>query len=248
MAANSFTFFASYYEALQYLSDEESGQMIKAICEFAINDIEPVFSNPTLKGYWALVRPTLEKSVKRSQAGRRGGQNGAGVSRNQGNTNASKTIANDEQNTIETIEDKDKEYGIGLGEEMENKGKKKEKKNSGRFTPPTVDEVHAYCLDRGNGINAQSFVDFYESKGWKVGNSPMKDWRAAVRTWEQRNGFNPKKKPAPEVKLGVGEYIDKEGNRRYSDILPSVPMTALPRPSKDYVFSMETNTWIPAGL
>lgn len=247
MAANSFTFFASYYEALQYLSDEESGQMIKAICEFAINDIEPAFSNPTLKGYWALVRPILEKSVKRSQAGRKGGQNGIGVSRNQGNTHAVKeTNANQINN--KTIEDKEIGYRIKDKEMEIGDGKKKEKKNSGRFIPPTVEDVHAYCLDRGNGINAQSFVDFYESKGWKVGSSPMKDWRAAVRTWEQRNGFDPKKKPAPEIKLGVGEYIDKEGNRRYSDILPSVPMAAPPRPSKDYVFSMETNTWIPAGL
>lgn len=242
----SFTFFASYYEALQYLSNEDSGQMFKAICEYALNGQEPDLYDPILKGYWTLIKPTLDISIKRSKAGRAGGRNGVGVSRNQGNTHAVKET-NANQINSKTIEDK--EIGIGEDKEMEiGDGKKKEKKNSGRFIPPTVEDIHAYCLDRGNGINAQSFVDFYESKGWKVGNSPMKDWRAAVRTWEQRNGFDSKKKPAPEVKLGVGEYIDKEGNRRYSDILPSVPMAAPPRPSKDYVFSMETNTWIPAGL
>ena len=57
-----------------------------------------------------------------------------------------------------------------------------------RFSRPSVDEVRAYCSERGNAVNAESFVDFYESKGWKVGNSPMKDWRAAVRTWEKRDG------------------------------------------------------------
>lgn len=56
------------------------------------------------------------------------------------------------------------------------------------FTPPTVAEVEAYCRERGNRVNAASFVDFYASKGWKVGSSPMKDWQAAVRTWERRDG------------------------------------------------------------
>lgn len=57
-----------------------------------------------------------------------------------------------------------------------------------RFNPPTVIEVDAYCRERQNGINAQQFCDFYASKGWRVGNQPMRDWKAAVRTWEQRNG------------------------------------------------------------
>ena len=56
-----------------------------------------------------------------------------------------------------------------------------------RFTPPTVEEVEEYCKSRGNGVNAQKFVDFYACKGWKVGKNAMKDWKAAVRTWEQRD-------------------------------------------------------------
>jgi hypothetical protein len=56
-----------------------------------------------------------------------------------------------------------------------------------RFTPPTQEEVSAYCRERGNKVDAQRFVDFYAAKGWKVGNQPMKDWKAAVRTWEQRD-------------------------------------------------------------
>ncbi len=55
------------------------------------------------------------------------------------------------------------------------------------FTIPTVEEVRAYCVERKNKINAEAFIDFYTSKGWKVGNQHMKDWKAAVRTWEKRN-------------------------------------------------------------
>lgn len=56
-----------------------------------------------------------------------------------------------------------------------------------RFTPPTVEDVASYCRERGNGVDAQRFVDFYASKGWKVGSSGMKDWRAAVRNWERQD-------------------------------------------------------------
>lgn len=56
-----------------------------------------------------------------------------------------------------------------------------------RFEKPTVEEIAAYCSERKNGIDPQAFFDFYESKGWKVGAVKMKDWRASVRTWEQRH-------------------------------------------------------------
>ena len=57
-----------------------------------------------------------------------------------------------------------------------------------RFIKPTIEEIKNYCLERNNKIKADRFYDFYESKGWKVGKNPMKDWKACVRTWEQRDG------------------------------------------------------------
>jgi predicted phage replisome organizer len=63
----------------------------------------------------------------------------------------------------------------------------KEKK---RFSKPTIEEINEYCRERNNGISGETFYDFYESKGWKVGNTPMKDWKACVRTWEQKHGKN----------------------------------------------------------
>ena len=79
---------------------------------------------------------------------------------------------NNESKSIE--KDKDKET-------------EKEKKDSPkRFVPPSFDEVQAYCTERGNGIDAQAFIDFYTSKNWYVGKTKMTDWKAAVRTWESR--------------------------------------------------------------
>lgn len=54
-----------------------------------------------------------------------------------------------------------------------------------RFKKPTVQEVNEYCIERNNSVNPESFIDFYESNGWKVGKNPMKDWKACVRTWEK---------------------------------------------------------------
>ena len=60
-------------------------------------------------------------------------------------------------------------------------------KPSKRFVPPTVDQVREYCEERGNSVNPQRFVDYYSSNGWMVGKNKMKDWKAAVRTWEQKD-------------------------------------------------------------
>lgn len=58
---------------------------------------------------------------------------------------------------------------------------------SQRFTPPTLEEVKSYCKERNNKVDAQRFIDFYESKGWMIGKSKMKDWKACVRTWEKED-------------------------------------------------------------
>ena len=81
-----------------------------------------------------------------------------------------------------------------------------------RFRKPTLQEVYHYCLERKNGIDPQTFLDFYDSKGWKVGNTPMKDWKAAIRTWESKRKNDPSPRssaatPSPkEDKTYVPKY------------------------------------------
>lgn len=62
-----------------------------------------------------------------------------------------------------------------------------ENSRKSKFIPPTVEEVRAYCLERNNGVDPEKFVAFYTSNGWKVGKNPMKNWKAAVITWEKKN-------------------------------------------------------------
>lgn len=84
--------------------------------------------------------------------------------------------------------------------DIDKEEKKSKKKSAKRFTPPTIEEVKAYCEERGNNVNPERFVDFYASKGWKVGNASMKDWKASVRTWEQRDGKASKQNTKPAEK------------------------------------------------
>ncbi len=85
------------------------------------------------------------------------------------------------------------------------------------FVKPTVDEVRAYCIERNNGIDPEEFVAFYESKGWRVGSAPMKDWRAAIITWEKKRRKQPTPQPPPRKPQSLGDY--------YTDLIQEMKMT-----------------------
>lgn len=75
-----------------------------------------------------------------------------------------------------------------------------------RFKKPNIDEVKDYCLERNNNIDAEAFIDFYESKGWMVGKHPMKSWKACVRTWERRE------KDKPQTMSKIHQHLQKNIN------------------------------------
>ena len=84
------------------------------------------------------------------------------------------------------------------------------------FVKPTLEEVKDYCLERNNSIDPESFIDFYESKGWMIGKSKMKDWKAAIRNWEHKN--KPQKSKQQQIidelrkKYEEEERNEQEGN------------------------------------
>lgn len=85
---------------------------------------------------------------------------------------------------------------------------------SNKFKKPTLEEVQAYCKERKSNISAEYFYDYYESNGWKVGKNAMKDWRATVRRWEQRERTNNKNPQQPELTEGADGFLyDKNGER-----------------------------------
>ena len=80
-----------------------------------------------------------------------------------------------------------------------------------RFKAPSVEEVQAYCRERGNNIDAQHFVDYYSARGWMLGKNHIKDWKACVRTWERNDSFKPQKQEKqPERKYDQNGYESEE--------------------------------------
>lgn len=94
------------------------------------------------------------KRLKLSESGRKGGLSKAKATLKQGSS-------------IKEV-DKDKEI---------------DKEVKGKFKRPSVEEINAYCLEENLNLNAQTFIDYYDSNGWKVGKNQMKDWKATVRRW-----------------------------------------------------------------
>ncbi|MBQ8585798.1 MAG: hypothetical protein IJ452_05900 [Butyricicoccus sp.] len=82
--------------------------------------------------------------------------------------------------------------------------------------PPAVDAVAAYCRERGNDIDAEKFCDYYAARGWKLGQEPMADWKAAVRSWERRARASPNAPPAADAPLADWErdWLEEMHERR----------------------------------
>lgn len=76
-----------------------------------------------------------------------------------------------------------------------------------KFSPPALDEIKAYCLERKNNVDPERFFDYYSANGWVQGKGkPIKDWKACVRTWERQSGFGYKNK---EPKESISEHFEK---------------------------------------
>lgn len=103
---------------------------------------------------------------------------------------------------------------IEIEKEKEKEKKKDTPKGVCRFAPPTLEEVKEYCRERGNEVDPEKFIDFYESKGWMIGKNKMKDWKAAVRTWErsrETTSVTTSKKRGPDTFFNykqAGECVD----------------------------------------
>lgn len=79
-----------------------------------------------------------------------------------------------------------------------------------KFKQPSVFEVRDYCQEKGYQIDPEAFVDYYIAKGWRIGKTPMKDWKAAVRNWERRrkDGSDGRSAQKPQTDWGIKNGLD----------------------------------------
>ena len=231
----SFVMYGSWSSAIDKMSNEQAGQLLKAI--YALQDDENAEpEDPSVSFVFEIIKDKLFEDAKewekekqrRSESGKKGMEKRWGEDKrpitNDNTvitpiTNDNTVITND--NSVITPITNDNTVtesvtpitvsvsvsdSVSVNESpSETKREKQAKEKRTRFSAPSVDEVRDYCRERGNSIDAETFVDFYASKGWKVGNSPMKDWQSAIRTWEKREcRASPREKP---VSFNANDYL-----------------------------------------
>ena len=152
-----------YYETFEkvvqkFKTAEERESIREKIISYGLYGVEPENLTPAEDMVWDIVKDMIDDQYHRREVNR---------------DNRKKKTAEQEPEQKEELEVTAEE------EKTERKTKK--------FIKPTTEEVAAYCEERNNSVSAQQFCDYYEARGGKVGNAPMKDWKAAVRTWEQRS-------------------------------------------------------------
>ena len=178
-------------------------------------------------------------SEKRSEAGKRGGRPLKNNELKESNEKQKKQLLSEKSkksncplNDNDNVNDNDisflekkKQKSDAAVSDLENENSEspietlqtpKEQSGGGRkrFIIPTPEEVQAYCDERKNGILGQQFCDFYSAKGWKIGKEPMKDWKAAVRTWEMRRKDQSPPITQPQSQISTPKRIrfDEHGN------------------------------------
>ena len=195
--AKSFPVYLDYSKAVNKLSDAEAGQLFKALLEYADSGQDPQLEG-SLYAVFAIMQNQLdrdtEKYVQKCERLRQNGSKGGRPVRDKepngnqekpnGFSEKPKKADTDTVKVTDTVTDS-------------NIGSKADKPPScHRFTPPTVEEVRAYCTEKGYTVDSQRFVDYYTAIGWRVGKNPMKDWKAAVRTWNgKEQSHNGKAEP-----------------------------------------------------
>lgn len=195
MERKQFTWYRSYYDALKELPAEEFRAIVLAVCAYALDGEEPELSG-VARAIFTLIRPTLE--VGRSKAENRSRAEQTSLSAEQ-DSNKREQTENKREQTENKRKQTDNKPEQTRKEKEREKEREKESENDSycsppppsdpkRFVPPTLAEVQSYVAERQSPVDPQGFIDFYASKGWMVGKTPMKDWKAACRnaeTWER---------------------------------------------------------------
>lgn len=193
MKEKKYTFFESYHRALSRVSDARYGRVVRAMSNYVFEGQEPDFADDGDWIVWELVKPILEHGAEitkiRQEAGANGGRSGKGVSRNQGNKNASKTIANNSKQ-------KQNNSGIGVGEGIGEEIKEKDKKENVSFSLSLDERKEAFKDDisqYADNYTPDMLNAFFQhwtqlnKKGEKMKFEGQKYWNTKTRLTEWKN-------------------------------------------------------------
>ena len=216
-----------FWDAAQYMPDDQAREFVYALVRFGMTGEEPEPFEPWYPTFVAC-KGRVELSVAKQRKARgmaearwqgRDGKDEDAAPDQASRTGDAKHDARDEASTMHDGGQASRTGDAKHRPEKESESEKeseKEKEMKGarraraRFSPPSAEDVSAYAAERGLDIDAAAFVDFYAAKGWKVGTSPMRDWRAAVRNWCRRDGGRGRPGPSGQAPRGAvrDEYAE----------------------------------------
>ena len=199
----TFTWFPKLTRVMETLPPENVAEFAMAVAEYGTNAVEPAFASPLLAAVFEGVREDIDNSINarhRNKGGRpkkNPRENGGSevsetqetpVSQNENQFSETETPVTENGNRSEEVSENENPSYINHTKPYQTiPSQTKERGKRTRFHPPSVDEVAAYCSEKGYDVDPERFVAFYESKGWKVGKNPMKSWTAACVTWHKRH-------------------------------------------------------------
>lgn len=178
MAREYVCLYHSYLKSVEPLNDAERGRLFTACLTYSMTGAEP-----DLRGnerfVWPTIREQIDRDTKKYSYFCKKQQENIRKRWDTTVYDGTSGIPDDTKHTKE--KEKEKENILSSPNVEDSIARTPARK---RFTPPTLAEVTAYCRERQNAVDPQRFIDYYTANGWKVGKNSMKDWKAAVRTWE----------------------------------------------------------------
>lgn len=181
---DSLIFYTAYSDKFNKLSDEQFGKLVRIMLHYQTTGTVPIIDDPLIELSFNVVKFDMDmNNEKYERVVQRNRENGGKGGRPKNPTEPQKPSGLSGNPTKPKKADNDNEND----NEHDNDNEIKRESKAKRFTPPTLEEVQAYCRERKNKVDAERFIDFYASKGWMVGSNKMKDWKACVRTWERRD-------------------------------------------------------------
>lgn len=216
MSKKSFILHTDAWDILKDFSDEQCGRLLKALLCYQIGAEIPVLDVATKVAFSFMSAQMDRDNEKYSQMveKRRAAGKKSAEARQQTQASANTcqqvlTSVNHTDTVTDTVTDTDTDTVVVIGGIRGSEdAPTTTRKQTAVFRKPTVEEVEQYCRDRDNSIDAEAFVDYYEANGWRVGKNPMKDWKAAVRTWER------KEKPKQSAYTAAFEAFEEDVRRQ----------------------------------
>lgn len=210
---NSFVFYRSFHDAIKVAPKKHQLALFLALTDYVFENKTPQLESTSL-AIWNAIKPQVDSSLKRYENAKKGAVYGKLGGRPKKKKDSDEK---EEKKPLKGIEKKTLDSDLYSDSDSYLDSYSDSDVDVDVYTPPnplkgaagegfqipSLSEVREYCQERQNSVDPEEFLDFYTSKGWLIGKTPMKDWKACVRTWEK----NQRNKTAPDRYSDVDDWL-----------------------------------------